>query len=75
MATNFKPPPMAQAQVSLTMYEDDLSQLDAMVERAKFAGGKYASRNRLIRIACLKLEEMTPEQIVAELAKLPITRR
>lgn len=76
MATrNLPTPPVTQIDVSLTIYDDDLSELDALVERVKILGGKFASRNRLLRIGSQLLLDLSPEQIIERLAAMPAYRK
>lgn len=74
MATNAVAPPVNLQQISASMYEDELDELDAMVERVRALGGKYSTRTRLLRVAVKRLMTLEPTQIVEELEKLPATR-
>jgi hypothetical protein len=65
---------VARVDVSVTMYEDDLGELDALVDRVRSLGGRSANRNRLLRIATALLLEVPPDEIVARLATMPTAR-
>lgn len=75
MAVNFGPKPTL-VDTSISLYEDEFDQLQAIVERLKARNAKFATRTRLIRLALEQFLSTTPiEQIEAQLAELPTQRR